>query len=136
MSRVKINPDIKKKELDKILEISGENIRDCMQCGKCSAGCPASDGMDILPHQVIRLLQLGQVDKVASSQTIWNCASCFTCASRCPRNVDLAKLMEAVRLTLIRVKGNSRLKADDVPGKLDDKIPQQAIVSGFRKYNK
>lgn len=136
MGRMKIIPDAKKKELEKILEISGENIKDCMQCGKCTAGCPASSSMDILPHQVIRLLQLGQLDKVANSQTIWSCASCFTCTTRCPRNIDLAKLMEAVRLTIIRSKGNSRLKADDVPGKIDPKMPQQAIVSGFRKYNK
>lgn len=136
MTRVKISPDNKKKELDQILEISGQNIRYCMQCGKCSASCPASSGMDILPHQLLRLLQLGQLDKVSDSQTIWNCASCFTCASRCPRNIDLTKLMEAVRLTIIRGKGKSRLNPDDVPSKMDSKMPHQAIVSGFRKYNK
>jgi len=52
MNRVKIIPSNKKKELNQILEISGENIKDCMQCGKCSAGCPASSSMDILPHRL------------------------------------------------------------------------------------
>ncbi|TCO70016.1 4Fe-4S dicluster domain-containing protein [Marinisporobacter balticus] len=136
MTRVKVIPENKKNIIDKIIEMSGENIRDCMQCGKCSAGCPASDGMDLLPHQVIRLLQLGQIDRIVESKSIWNCASCFTCAQRCPRNIDIANIMEAIRLTIIRCVGNSRLKADDVPSKVDCKMPQQAIVSGFRKYNK
>lgn len=136
MKRVEINSDKKSNEIDQISEISGQRIRDCIQCGKCSAGCPASEGMDILPHQVIRLLQTGQLDKVTESKTIWRCASCFTCAQRCPRDIDIANVLEAVRLTIIRRTGESRLTADDVFGKIDDKMPQQAIVSAFRKYNK
>ncbi|MFT5873509.1 MAG: heterodisulfide reductase subunit C [Clostridium sp.] len=136
MKRVKIFSDKKSKEIDQISEISGQRIRDCIQCGKCSAGCPASEGMDILPHQVIRLLQTGQLDKVMESKTIWRCASCFTCAQRCPREIDIAKVLEAVRLIIIRRTGESKLSADDVFGKIDDKMPQQAIVSALRKYNK
>lgn len=136
MVREKIVPTQQKQALEQILEISKEHIQDCIQCAKCSAGCPATSNMDILPHQIIRLLQCGQLEKVAKSQTIWNCASCFTCAARCPREIDLAKLMEAVRLTVIRRSGNSYLKAASVPEKLDGKMPQQAIVSGFRKYSK
>ena len=104
--------------------------------GKCSASCPAGSEMDILPHQVVRLLQIGSIEKILNSSSIWNCASCFTCGARCPRNVDISKLMEGIRLTIIRKKGKSVLKADDIPMKIDEKIPQQAIVSGFRKYNK
>lgn len=136
MVRTKVVPDAKNKELDEILNISGEHIQDCIQCTKCSAGCPASSHMDILPHQVVRLLQLGQVDKLVESKSIWNCAACFTCVSRCPRNIDIAKLMEAVRLTIIRRPGQSRFTADQAPAVVDEKMPQQAIVSGFRKYNK
>ena len=136
VSREKINPDMAKKEVVRICEISDENIVDCMQCGKCTAGCPAVHGMDILPHQVIRLLQLGQIDQLLQSEAIWSCAACFTCASRCPRAVDISKIMEALRLTLVRVKGNNRLDIEKVPKLLDKNIPQQAIVSGFRKYVK
>lgn len=126
-----------KKEIALIEEISKEKIADCMQCGKCSAGCPATDDMDILPHQVIRYLQIGDVESVKKSKTIWSCASCFTCASRCPRNVDLSKLMEAVRLTIIRQKDENRLKAEDIPNLMaDKKMPQQAFMSAFRKYSK
>ncbi len=134
--REKVVPTQEKNVLEQIIEISGERIQDCMQCAKCSAGCPASSNMDILPHQIVRLLQYGQLEKVAASKTIWNCASCFTCAARCPRNIDIAKLMEAVRLTVIRRVGNNILPAAAIPAKLDGKMPQQAIVAGFRKYSK
>ncbi|MCG8515874.1 MAG: 4Fe-4S dicluster domain-containing protein [Halanaerobiales bacterium] len=136
MLREKITPDTTKKEIGQISEISDEKILDCLQCGKCTAGCPAIHGMDIMPHQVIRLLQLGQVDKLLASTTIWGCAACFTCLSRCPRKVDLSKIMEALRLIVLRTKGNQRLEIDKVPELLAKQIPQQAIVSGFRKYVK
>ena len=119
-----------KKDIALIEEISKEKIADCMQC-------PATDGMDILPHQIIRYLQMGDLESVKNSKTIWACASCFTCASRCPRNVDLCKLMEAVRLTIVRRKDENRLKPEDIPSLMaDKKMPQQAFMSAFRKYSK
>ncbi|MBX4265933.1 4Fe-4S dicluster domain-containing protein [Clostridium estertheticum] len=136
MKRVKIYSGKRSKELEQILQISGQRIQDCIQCGKCSASCPASEGMDILPHQVIRLLQTGELDKVIESKTIWSCASCFTCFERCPRDIDIANVLEAVRLIVIRRSGENRIKAEDVLKKIDNKMPQQAIVSVFRKYNK
>ncbi|MBU3184322.1 4Fe-4S dicluster domain-containing protein [Clostridium estertheticum] len=136
MKRVKIYSGKRLKELEQISQISGQRIQDCIQCGKCSASCPASEGMDILPHQVIRLLQTGELEKVIESKTIWSCASCFTCSERCPRDIDIANVLEAVRLIVIRRSGENRIKAEDVIKKIDDKMPQQAIVSVFRKYNK
>ena len=136
MTRIKVNPDNRNKEVFRIIEISSENIYSCMQCSKCSASCPASSNMDILPHQVIRLLQLGNHEKILNSQTIWNCASCFTCSARCPRDIDIARIMEAIRLTVIRNKGESRIDIDKLPEKIDNKMPHQAIVSAFRKYKK
>lgn len=136
MARIKINPNHKTKAIDQVTEICGEKLLNCMQCAKCSASCPASSEMDLLPHQVIRLLQIGNFEKVLSSKSIWNCASCFTCASRCPRDIDASKIMEAVRLTRIRAKGNTVFSADDLPDKMDDQMPQQAVVSAFRKYSK
>ncbi|MBU3074222.1 4Fe-4S dicluster domain-containing protein [Clostridium estertheticum] len=136
MKRVKIYSGKRSKELEQISQISGQRVQDCIQCGKCSASCPASEGMDILPHQVIRLLQTGELEKVIESKTIWSCASCFTCSERCPRDIDIANVLEAVRLIVIRRSGENRIKAEDVIKKIDDKMPQQAIVSVFRKYNK
>lgn len=122
--------------LQDIADISGENVAECYQCGKCTAACPVNQAMDILPHQVLRLLQLGLVDEVMNSKTIWVCASCFTCAGRCPRDVDLANVMEAVRVILLRQRDASRIKAEDMPRILEKGMPEQGIVSGFRKYAK
>lgn len=136
MFKGKINPK-RNSEVEKILELSKERIDDCMQCGKCSAGCPANAGMDVLPHQVIRILQIGEVEKLRESKSIWNCAACFTCESRCPRNVSVSKLMEAVRQTVVRKQGEDRLTPEFVANIMKDrKMPQQAVVSGFRKYTK
>ncbi|MGL4977391.1 MAG: 4Fe-4S dicluster domain-containing protein [Cetobacterium sp.] len=136
MFKGKINPK-RNSEVEKILELSKERIDDCMQCGKCSAGCPANAGMDVLPHQVIRFLQIGDVEKLRESKSIWNCAACFTCESRCPRNVSVSKLMEAVRQTVVRKQGEDRLTPEFVAKIMKDrKMPQQAVVSGFRKYTK
>ncbi|MDN5346782.1 MAG: heterodisulfide reductase subunit [Clostridia bacterium] len=83
--------------LDRVQRASGVSVKDCYQCGKCSAGCPAAFAMDYTPRQVIRLLQLGMVGEALKSHTIWVCAHCQTCYTRCPKEVDLPRLMEALR---------------------------------------
>jgi heterodisulfide reductase subunit C len=82
-----------------IEQLSGTNLRDCYQCGKCSAGCPMADTMDVLPNRLIRLLQLGQVRKAIHAESIWKCVSCMTCTARCPKSVDCAGVMDALRQT-------------------------------------
>ena len=69
----------------------------CYQCGKCSAGCPVTEEMDLLPHQLMHLLALGQEDRVLASNTAWICASCYTCATRCPNNIDITGVMDDLR---------------------------------------
>ncbi|WP_069588859.1 4Fe-4S dicluster domain-containing protein [Neomoorella thermoacetica] len=76
---------------------SGVVLSDCYQCGKCSAGCPVAAWMDYTPRQVIRLLQLGLVEEALKSHTPWLCACCQACYTRCPREVNLPRLMEVVR---------------------------------------
>ena len=77
---------------------AGVNLKDCYQCGKCTAGCPLAEGMDLMPREVIRFLQLGALDVVLDAKTPWICAQCDVCSSRCPQNVDICSTMRAVRL--------------------------------------
>ena len=115
-------------------EISGEDLMACNQCGKCSSGCPTASYMDLLPSQVIRLAQLG-MEQVLESRTIWICAACLTCATRCPKGVDLSRLMEAMREISLRA-GVVELDLNSLPPELVPELPQLAIVGGFRKYIK
>ncbi len=126
------NNDIK----NTVLRISGVNTKKCMKCGKCSATCPAYDEMEFHPHQFVSMVESGNIEPLAESKSLYRCLTCFACVDRCPRGVEPAKLVEAVRLAVIRQQGKNHLKADDVPTMLDDDIPQQAIVSAFRKYSK
>jgi len=80
----------------------GGAVADCYQCGKCSAGCPVASFMDLLPHQVVRCVQLGMRDEVLKSRTIWVCASCQTCTTRCPKEFEIARLMDILREISLR----------------------------------
>lgn len=121
---------------EEILRISGVNTRKCMKCGKCSASCPAYDEMEYHPHQFVSMVQKGEIERLMNARGIYMCLSCFACIERCPRNVEPAKLVEAVRLAVIRQQGKSHMTAGDVPALLDADLPQQAIVTAMRKYNK
>ena len=81
-----------------VVKGSGERPATCYQCGKCTAGCPVAFAMDIDPTRLMRLVQLGQREVVLNSRTIWVCASCETCTARCPQEVDLARVMDALRI--------------------------------------
>lgn len=115
---------------------SGVNPRKCMSCGKCSATCPAYDEMEYHPHQFVNMVETGNIEPLLESQSIYRCLSCFACVDRCPRGVEPAKLVEAVRLAAIRRQDRNHMTPDDVPALLDEDIPQQALVSAFRKYTK
>ena len=119
-----------------LIRISGVNPLKCMRCGKCTATCPAFDEMEYHPHQFVAMVESGDVEPLMRSESLYRCLSCFACVERCPRGVEPAKLVEAVRLSVIRRQGANRMTADDVPALLDDEIPQQALVSAFRKYSK
>ena len=117
----------------KVEELSGQSLLSCYQCGKCSAGCPMSFAMDLLPNQIIRLMQLGLEDDIAKANTIWLCASCITCSVRCPRGVDLARVMEALRALALRNK-TDYVDLTSIPQDTIADLPQVAMVSSFRKH--
>lgn len=74
-----------------------DNASLCYQCSRCSAGCPLAEEMDLLPHQVIHLLSLGEEEEVLRSNTMWMCAGCYTCATRCPNDIDITTVMDEAR---------------------------------------
>ena len=121
---------------EEILRMSGVNTAKCMKCGKCSATCPAYDEMEYHPHQFVGMVETGDIEPLLTSESLYKCLSCFACVERCPRGVEPAKVVEAVRLTAVRQQGNNRMTANDIPKMVDDDTPQQLLVSAFRKYTK
>jgi len=77
--------------------IGGVPIQSCYHCRKCTAGCPIAFAMEYNPNQIIKMIQMGMRDRVLNSSTIWLCASCETCVTRCPNEVDIARMMDVLR---------------------------------------
>ena len=125
-----------KRMKEDILRMSGVNPRKCMKCGKCSGTCPNYDEMEYHPHQFVSMVEEGRLEPLLASKSLYTCLSCMACIERCPRGVEPAKLIEAVRLMKERQKDGNHLTANDIPARIDDDMPQQAIVTAFRKYTK
>ncbi len=126
----------REERVENMQRLSGTDVRKCMKCGKCSGRCPAFHEMDIKPHQFVSLLADGKIEKLLESEAIWNCLSCMACVERCPRGVAPAAVVEAVRDTVVRAQGKNGIKAEEIPPIVDEFIPQQLLVSAYRKYNK
>lgn len=121
----------KKEFLERVMELSGENLYSCYQCGKCSGGCPVSHFMDLVPRDIIYRVLDDSAD-VLDAETQWVCASCYTCTVRCPNDIDIAAIMEALRQLRLRAKYDhlspSSLSEEDL-----EELPQIALISCFRK---
>ena len=126
----------KNEQIENILRLSGTDVRKCMKCGKCSGRCPAFKEMDIKPHHFVSLLAKGRIEVLLESDAIRNCLSCMACVERCPRGVAPAAVVEAVRDTVVRMQNGNGIRAEDIPPIVDELIPQQLLVSAYRKYNK
>ena len=119
-----------------VREISGVNPLKCMKCGKCSATCPAFAEMDIKPHQFVSYVANGNIEALAASKSLYKCLSCFACIERCPRDVQPAKIIDAARQIVLRQRGGNYLTADEIPELLDEELPQQLLVSAYRRYKR
>jgi heterodisulfide reductase subunit C len=125
--------EAKDKELYKEIEfLSQTRLRDCYQCGECTAGCPVAFAMEPPPNQAIRLLQLGYTSEVLNSTGIWLCASCNVCGDRCPRGISYAKIADVLR-TLNQRNKIATLTLEKIPKTYINELPQQAFIAAFRK---
>ena len=124
------------RQKEQLLRMSGVNPLKCMRCGKCSGTCPSYAEMEYHPHQFVYMIEKGNITPLLESDSLYKCLSCFACVERCPRGVEPAKLIEAVRLLKIRQKGANHLTPNDIPALVDDELPPQALVSAMRKYSK
>jgi len=93
-----ISLKLKEADLARDLISKGENVFSCYLCGKCSSGCPLTDYYDFLPHQLMRLLQFGQDEKLLSCASIWLCSSCQTCNTRCPQGINVSGVIDFLRI--------------------------------------
>ena len=122
-----------KNRAEEIREISGVDPYKCMKCGKCSASCPSFNEMDIKPHQFVSYVLRDDIESLVQSKSLWKCLSCFACVERCPRDVKPGKLIDAARQIVEREKGGNYLSPDEIPSLLDPELPQQLLVSAFRR---
>ena len=121
---------------EEIIRISGVNPSKCMRCGKCSATCPAYDEMEYHPHQFVNMVECGDIEPLLQSESLYKCLSCFACIERCTRDVKPGKIVDAARKMLIRQQGQAMLTPEDVPELLDPEVPQQLLMSAFRRYSR
>ncbi|MCR5592131.1 MAG: 4Fe-4S dicluster domain-containing protein [Saccharofermentans sp.] len=124
------------KNIELIKEMSGSDPYKCMRCGKCTASCPAYSEMDIKPHQFASYIIRGDMEELVDSKAAWKCLGCFACIERCPRDVQPGKLVDATRQIVARQRGGDYLQPEEVPELLTEDLPQQLLVSAFRRYRR
>jgi len=124
--------DIRNELVNKVHEISGQNVFECYQCGNCSSGCPVVDYMDITPNQVMKLSQYGSIEEILKSETIWVCSTCLQCSTRCPKGIDVAKVMEAFRTINLR-NGEGVVDPEHLYVENKDELPPILLVCAMRK---
>jgi heterodisulfide reductase subunit C len=97
--------------LDVVAEMSGADISRCYQCKKCTSGCPVTALVQSPPAEIIRRLQFGAGNELLESDLVWVCLSCETCSARCPMDIDIAAVIDALR-ALARETGARRPKGN------------------------
>ena len=131
---LKISENIERDSIYNLIKkISGEDIFKCYQCGNCSSGCPALEFMDITPTMIMKLSQAGDWDAILDSRTIWICATCLQCSTRCPKGIDVAAVIEAFREIKMR-KREISIKVEESDIERRNILPPIAVVSAFRKF--
>ncbi|MEN8098332.1 MAG: 4Fe-4S dicluster domain-containing protein [Chloroflexota bacterium] len=88
--------------IEHVDSLSEQKVELCYHCHKCTAGCPVADEMEYGPDYLLQLIQFGEMESVLTSGDIWLCASCETCGTRCPNEINIAEVMDALRIMSVR----------------------------------
>lgn len=120
-----------KEFLNRVTRLSGQEIRSCYHCGKCTAGCPMVNFMDLNPRQTMKGI-LDDSEEVLEANAPWICATCYNCSARCPNEIDIAAVMEALRQIQLR-EGLDEVVPSEISREELVELPQIALISCFRK---
>ena len=112
--------------LQKMMDKADVRQYDCYQCGKCSGGCPMANGMDLKPRGIMRCAQVGALDTILNSNTIWLCSGCYACVDRCPHDVNVPAFIEEARYEAMR-QGIKRRDSD---------VLNKAFVANIKMFGK
>jgi heterodisulfide reductase subunit C len=115
---------------EEIARRSGENVFLCYQCKKCASGCPSRIFMNSTPTELMRYVQLGMVDEAMKGDTVWFCLSCQTCSTRCPQDIDIAHVVDTIRI-LVQEK---KIKADTKNQRLFNRLWMKILKYMGRMY--
>jgi len=83
--------------LKEVMDRSGQNILACYQCRRCAAGCPVGEETGVTPDRLIRMVLLGDREEALSNLLVWKCVACYTCGTRCPNNIQTARIIDALK---------------------------------------
>jgi len=97
LSAVKFDPELSKPLVEEVMERSGQNLLACYQCRRCAAGCPVGDQTGVTPDRLIRMVLLGEKDEAMNNLLVWKCVACYTCGTRCPNNIQTARINETLK---------------------------------------
>jgi len=112
LADIKLEKKMKLDFMDEVYALpGGDKVKDCIQCGTCSGSCPSSFQMDKTPRQIFAMIRAGMREEVLSSNTVWMCASCYTCPVRCPKEIKIADVFYAIKRIAVREGKAGRSKA-------------------------